>query len=199
MSKRFKISLATAIVVILAIATAQMVIAVEEEPGPWFPPTLAGIRAACLASASTARWQDGVCYLNCPVGWAERRSPAASLKWNDGKTGLKLEWYTICKPTTADLVCSNLSKPLTIQSGHTLPYTFSWKCQPGPVTSATLRILVDKARMQWVEIPLTLSADGMSGTVMGSSLPTAGKYWLEVIITNPRDRFKLSGGAMIIE
>ena len=205
MKKKLKSSLGAAIVVILTIVSAQVVFAVEDDLGPWYPTwnSRAGFQAACLAAGGTdwhRRSNPPWCYKTCEDGTVY----AADVKTADG-VGKPTHFYWYfnpakqCKASGPALVCSNLSKPVTIQSSHTLPYTFSWRCAPGPVTSATLRILVDKARMQWVEIPLTLSADGMSGTVMASKLPAAGKYWFEVILTNPRDSFKLSGGAMIIE
>ena len=104
--------------------------------------------------------------------------------------------HEACKASAAPLVCSNLGKPAVIYKSHTLPYTFTYQCAPGPITSATLHILVDPVRMRWMDVPLTL---GSSGTVMASDLPAAGKYWFELILTNPRSSFKLSGGNLIIK
>ena len=201
MTKKFKISLAAAIVVIMAIVSVQMVFAVEEEPGPWWPgppPNPATAHTACLSAGGTNNAGLTLCFKTCDDGtthWARVKCAdggglfCPAFKWEFSPNQQ-------CKASGPALVCSNLGKPAVIYKSFTLPITFTWKCSPGEVTSATLKILVDPVRMRYVYVPLTL---GGSGTVMASELPGAGKYNFWLILTNQRSRFILSGGNLIIE
>ena len=95
MSKRFRISIAAFIVVVLAIVSAQMVFAVEDDPGPWYPlgPTKVYNQAGCLANGGTDVNRRSLGYSWCIKTCEDGTVYAADIKWADGKGKLILPFY----------------------------------------------------------------------------------------------------------